>query len=160
MSQGQKYLAAPCGLYCGACTIYRTGKGGDSKRLEQIAAVLTQHLGKAIEAKDLACEGCLSETVAIQCRDCHIRACAIEKGCSYCYKCSVFPCKKITDFNNDGMLHHSEVLENIQRQRDIGIDTWIEEQAERWRCPKCACAVDHYSDHCPDCGTAIESKWH
>lgn len=160
VGKSHKNLAAPCGLYCGACTIYRVGKRGDSSRLKQIAAILTQHMGRAVETKDLVCEGCLSDTVAVQCRICPIRSCAIEKGGNYCYKCPVFPCRQIKDFNNDGMLHHSEVLENIKHQREIGIDAWAEEQAERWRCPKCACALDTYSDKCPDCGTDIKSKWH
>jgi len=159
MGQEQKNLAAPCGLYCGACSIYVAGKRGDSKRLEQMASGLAQYYGRALEMKDLACEGCLSEIVALHCRDCAIRYCAIEKGYSHCAQCSVFPCKQINDFNNDGMLHHGEILNNIKRQRDIGIDVWIEEQEERWRCPKCTCTVDWYSDQCPDCGTAIECKW-
>ncbi len=156
----QKNLAAPCGLYCGACSMYIAGKRGDSKRLEQMLSGLAQYYGKELELKDIVCEGCLSEIVAVHCRDCAIRDCAIEKGCIHCAQCSVFPCEKINAFNNDGMSHHGEVLSNIKRQHDIGIDAWIKEQEKRWRCPNCNCAMDWYSDQCPDCGIAIESKWH
>jgi len=160
MDQERNNLAAPCGLYCGACSIYVAGKRGDSKRLEQMVSGLSQYAGRELEIKDLACEGCSSEIVALHCRDCAIRYCAIEKGCSHCAQCSVFPCKLINDFNNDGMLHHGEVLNNIKRQREIGIDAWIEEQEERWHCTKCNCAVDWYSDQCPGCGSPIALKWH
>ena len=159
MGQEKKDLVAPCGLYCGACSIYVAGKRSDSKRLEQMLVGLAQYSGRELEIKDLACEGCLSGTVALHCRDCAIRHCAIEKDCNYCAQCCDFPCKQINDFNNDGMLHHGEVLNNINRQRDIGIDAWIEEQKERWRCTKCKCAVDWYSDLCPGCGSPIAFQW-
>ena len=151
----RKNLAAPCGLYCGACSILVAGKRGDSKRLEQIAKGLAEYLGQPVEVRDLACEGCLSEVVALHCRECVLAACALERGLIHCAQCSDFPCQRIIDFNNDGMRHHSEVLDNIRRQREIGIDTWIEEQEERWRCPHCGCVVDWYASQCPDCDTAL-----
>ncbi len=147
--------AAPCGLYCGACSIYVAGRRGDSKRLEQIARIMAEYLGRPVDVKDLACDGCLSEVIALQCRDCMLRACAFGKGLTHCAQCSDFPCQRIIDFNNDGMRHHSEVLDNIQRQRVIGIDAWIEEQKERWCCPHCGCAVDWYTSQCPDCATTL-----
>ena len=79
-------LAAPCGLYCGACSIYIAYKRGDTALLEQMVSGVSQYIGKALEVKDLACEGCLSEIVAIQCRDCAIRDCAIEKGSNHISK--------------------------------------------------------------------------
>lgn len=153
--QEQQNLAAPCGLYCGACSIYVAGRRGDSKRLEQIARVMAEYLGRPVEGKDLACEGCLSEVIALQCRDCVLRACAFEKGLTHCAQCSDFPCQRIIAFNNDGMRHHSEVLDNIRCQWIIGIGAWIEEQKERWRCLHCGCAVDWYASQCPDCGTTL-----
>ena len=48
----------------------------------------------------------------------------------------------IIDFNNDGIRHHGEVLDNIQRQREIPVEAWERGQEERWRCSKCGCAVD------------------
>ena len=153
--QEQQNLAAPCGLYCGACSIYVAGRKGDSKRLEQIAKGMAQYLGRPVEVEDLACEGCLSDVIALQCRDCVLRACAFGKGLTHCAQCSDFPCQQIIAFNNDGMPHHSEVLDNIRRQRAIGIDAWIEEQEKRWRCPHCGCEVEWYASQCPDCGTTL-----
>lgn len=153
--QEQQNLAAPCGLYCGACSIYVAGRRGDSKRLDQIATGMAQYLGRPVEVEDLACEGCLSEVIALQCRDCVLRACAFGKGLTHCAQCSDFPCQQIIAFNNDGMPHHSEVLDNIQRQQVIGIDAWLEEQEERWRCPHCGCAVDWYASQCLDCDTTL-----
>ena len=50
--QEHKNLAASCGLYCGACSVYIAGKMGDSKRLEQVAGRLAEHLGRVVEVRD------------------------------------------------------------------------------------------------------------
>jgi hypothetical protein len=135
-------LAAPCGLYCGACSILAAGRKNDPKVMELIAMGVADYLGHPVEVKDLACEGCHSDVVAIMCRECELRACALLKGLTHCSQCADFPCQQIIDFNNDDFRHHSKVLDNIRRQRDIGIDAWIKEQDERWRCPKCDCVVE------------------
>ncbi len=173
-------LAAACGLYCGACFIYLAGKRGDSESLAWIATGLSEQLGQAgsgmpplkkgpevsedlgqiLEVKDLACEGCLSSgAVFVICRVCAFRACALEKGLTHCSQCPDSPCQELVDFSNDIFPHHDEVLANIRRQRDIGIDAWIAEQEERWRCPHCGCATDWYASQCPDCGAALSGHF-
>jgi len=174
-SEKKRNLAAPCGLYCGACLIHLASKQGDSELLEQIAkglfeglrrggkgmpplrkgAVVSESREQKLEAKDLACDGCLSETVAPQCRICGFRACALEKGLATCAQCANSPCQELVDFNNDGLPHHGEVLANIRRQQDIGLDAWIAEQEERWRCPECGCAVAWYTSQCYGCGATL-----
>ncbi|MBM3132135.1 MAG: DUF3795 domain-containing protein, partial [Chloroflexi bacterium] len=108
-------LAAPCGLYCGACSIRAGAERGDTQFLELAAAGIAQYLGHPVKAEDLNCEGCLADVLAIQCRECTIRDCAVSKGFTRCAECGDFPCPTITAFNNDGMAHHGEVLENIRR---------------------------------------------
>ena len=143
----QKNLIACCGLYCGACPIYDTGKRGDLKHLGQIARAMADYLGRAVEVSDLACEGCLSEVVAAHCRDCALRACALGKGLACCAECPDFPCQRIMDFSRDGI--HSEVLDNIQRQREIGIDAWIEEQERRQQTRL------NFKENCGVCGSPL-----
>ena len=156
----QQNLIAPCGLYCGACTIRLAGKRGDTKLLEQIAEVLSVQRGRTIRTEDLACEGCLSPgVVAIVCRDCALRACALEKGLKHCSQCSDSPCQQIIDFNNDGLPHHGEVLENIHRQQQTGVNAWVEEQERRWGCSHCSCVIDWYAAQCPDCGFALTAQF-
>ena len=152
-------LAAPCGLYCGACSIIAAVRTGDPQLLELIAGGVAKYLGHPVKVKDLTCEGCLSDVRAIMCRECNLRACAFEKGLTYCAQCADFPCQQIIDFNNDGFRHHSEVLDNIRRQQEIGIDAWVKEQEERWRCPNCSCVVDWYAGQCPDCNTTLKGHF-
>ncbi len=47
--QEKNKLAAPCGLYCGACSIYVAGKRGDTKQLEQMLPGLSQYSGKELK---------------------------------------------------------------------------------------------------------------
>ncbi len=153
-----RLAAATCGLYCGACLIHIAGKAGHTERLEEMAKSLSIFVGKKIEMKNVVCEGCQGEIKAFHCRNCLIRSCAIEKGFTLCSECETFPCERITGFNNDGMAHHSEVLENIRRQKEIGVDAWIKEQDKRWRCPQCGRNMDWYSSQCSGCGKTLPGK--
>lgn len=160
MDREQEELVAPCGLFCGACSIRLAGKRGDANLLNQIAEVLTAQQGHPIQAKDLACDGCLSnEAVAIVCRDCELRACALKRGFRHCSGCPDSPCKALMEFSEDGLPHHGEVLENIQRQRTIGLNSWTEEQRRRWRCPKCGGDVDWYSGQCYECAAVLAPQF-
>jgi len=100
---------------------------------------------------DLRCNGCLSDMVALQCQNCGFCECAREKGLTSCSQCPDMPCQWIIDFNNDGMPHHSEVLTSLERQKEIGIEGWITEQEERWRCVQCGNPLSWYDTECPDC---------
>ena len=33
--------------------------------------------------------------------------------------------------------HHTDGIPNNRRMAEIGVDAWISEQVERYRCPKC-----------------------
>lgn len=156
MNIEQEKLAAPCGLYCGACSILLAGRRGDQALLRQIAEVLTVQQGQPIQAKDLICTGCLSTgSVAVVCRHCEIRACALRRGFRRCGECPDLPCERLVAFSRDGLPHHGEVLENILHQRRIGLDSWIEEQHRRWRCPGCGEGIDWYAGHCYRCNAAL-----
>jgi hypothetical protein len=145
-------IAAPCGLYCGACSILSGVRRGDMAFLDLAALGVAEYLGHPVKAADLRCEGCLSEVRAAPCRECAIRSCAISKGVTRCAECADFPCEVITAFNNDGMPHHGEVLRNIRRQREIGVEKWVAEQEARWQCPSCGEPTDWYAVQCHRCG--------
>ncbi|MCW3992246.1 MAG: DUF3795 domain-containing protein [Candidatus Bathyarchaeota archaeon] len=159
MNQDLRNLAAPCGLFCGACSVYVAGKRGDTERLEQIAGRAAARRGRQVSLTDLACDGCLSDVTALYCGECALRHCVLERGWAHCAQCPDFPCSQISDFNDDGRPHHGEVLDNIRRLRDIGLDAWIEEQRGRWRCPTCGCAVEWYAGVCPDCDTPLSGHF-
>lgn len=148
-------LAAPCGLYCGACSILAGVRRNDRTFLEMAALGVAEYLGHPVKAEDLQCEGCFSSVLAVSCRDCPIRQCALSRGLTGCAECGDFPCPVITAFNNDGMPHHAEVLENIRRWREIGVGAWAAEQDRRWRCAACGHPTDWYAVKCHRCGAAL-----
>ena len=155
-SQDSEQLAASCGLYCGACSIYQAVRRGASEFLVAAAAGISEMLDFPVEASDLNCDGCLSDVRAIQCRECQLRDCASSKELTHCASCDSFPCQQIIDFKNDQFAHHSEVLENIRRQRDVGISAWAGEQQKRWVCPGCGNATEWYGQQCQHCGIVLE----
>jgi hypothetical protein len=148
-----EHLGAVCGLYCGACTLYRARHDKDRKGLEKFFQDLAERWNVPVE--EVTCEGCLSDgPVALYCRNCKIKQCAAEKpGVTRCSDCPDFPCDIITSFNNDGVAHHSEVLKNIRRQQKIGVYEWLQEEYERVRCQYCGVSLDWYARTCHRCGT-------
>jgi hypothetical protein len=64
----------------------------------------------------------------------------------------------VTDFNNDGMLHHAEVLENCRGLRERGIARWTRHEEERWSCPECQARISWYDPKCARCGAARSER--
>ena len=145
-------LVASCGLYCGACPMYLATQENNQERL----ASMLKQFGSGqmkLSQEDLLCDGCLGGgRLASFCRKCAIRDSAIAKTKTRrCSECAEFACSRITDFNNDGMLHHAEVLENLRQLRTMGIKDWAKHEEERWRCPKCQATVSWYDPECSKC---------
>ncbi len=159
MDDERAVFVAPCGLYCGACSIRSAYNRHDSELLKAMADGVSLYLGHKVDAKDLACKGCLSDVVSISCRECKMRECAAAKGLTRCSECSDSPCELVKSFNDDGLPHHAEVLKNLKRQREIGVDAWIKEQDKRWRCPKCSAGTDWYAGKCPQCGADLSGHF-
>ncbi len=151
-AETKENLVAPCGLYCGACPMFLASQEKDDQKLK---AVLQQFSsGKTqLSLDDLRCDGCIANgRVASFCRRCQIRDCASKKTkSSRCSECSDFACSRITSFNNDGMLHHAEVLENLRQLRGMGIKEWARHELERWSCPQCKSPIAWYDAECPKC---------
>ena len=144
-------LVASCGLYCGACPWYLATQENNEERL---ASIQKQFGGlMKLSREDLLCDGCLGGgRLASFCRKCDIRDSATAKTKTRrCSECAEFACSRITGFNNDGMLHHAEVLENLRQLRTMGIKEWSKHEEDRWRCPKCQTTISWYEDECPKC---------
>lgn len=155
MKGDKQEFAAPCGLYCGACSIRAAYNRKDARMLKAMADGVAMYLGHTVEVSDMACSGCLSDTLAAPCRECKIRDCAFSRGLTRCSECADFPCELVKNFNDDGLPHHAEVLKNIRRQKEIGVDRWIAEQDNRWRCPGCSAGTDWYAGECPECDRTL-----
>jgi hypothetical protein len=129
-------LAAPCGIYCGACRQYLVLK---KNQLEQ-------------RGFKRGCEGCRirnKNCVFIR-RDCP----ALKKNqIKYCYECNSFPCQnlqKMDDLYKNR--YFVNMIGNLRRIKEIGAEEWLQEQKVLYTCPKCGGEICVHDAECYDCG--------
>jgi len=154
-------LIAACGLYCGACEIYRASSSGNKAKLEEIRTGLNIRGGTNFTLEDMDCDGCVAEgKLNAWCRDCNIRSCVKHKpGESVCSpECTDYPCAQFTNFANDGMTHHKEIIENLNRLYKVGLKKHAEQEEKRWACPKCKQTLSWYDRVCTKCGEPRSAK--
>lgn len=107
--------------------------------------------------KELTCHGCKTSVRAVYCARCPIRACAVARGVEFCFQCGDYPCAKLLAFRDDEHPHHSAVLRNLERLREVGLDRWLDEQVARWSCPTCHRSFSWYEERCLACGGRLTS---
>lgn len=137
-------LAAPCGLYCGNCEIFRAYKDDDFGALAEFGKEMSMPVDQ------IRCDGCRTEFNMSWCPECEIRTCCEERDVSFCFECEDFPCIGLIDFQ-DECPHHSVCMDNLQRMAEVGIGPWLEEQDAKWRCPACKTKITYYTESCPNC---------
>lgn len=138
-------LVSPCGLYCGACGIYRATVSGDEQLKEKLARAYGDTPDK------ITCRGCLSGSVYWYCAVCAIKSCTREKGYTGCQQCDIFPCEKIENFPvPEGK---SNILRAIPLWRELGTEAFIAAEEKRFTCVSCGAALFRGARKCRTCGT-------
>jgi hypothetical protein len=160
--KGKVHLAAACGTYCGACQAYIAKHGEDEQVKMKLQKRFSSGPAKALKGippsnwmNGLLCDGCLSGgMLAAHCQMCNIRLCAANKqNDSRCADCEELPCYRITNLINMGSyLHRKEYLPNLKKIREMGVQEWVKNEEERWRCPKCGLPMSWYDAQCAGCG--------
>jgi hypothetical protein len=150
---GNEKLVGVCGLYCGACSIYRATQDKNEEKLQDFAQGMTTKTGQKFTVDDVRCDGCLSNgRLDLWCRNCQMRVCEkLQSGKVRCSDCDELPCTRLNNFQNDGMKHHSEILENLKHLHKVGIETWAAHEEKRWTCPSCKKNLSWYDVDCPNC---------
>ena len=133
MTQRIPSQMGPCGVYCGACPSY---------------------------AK--TCNGCGSEDKTQKQKHkwgYKIRVCCLNtKRFQFCNQCDEFPCKvyrkKLSDSHpgDKRFAYRHELFDSLARLKEVGIERWLKEQEEKWRCPQCGGVVSFYKYTCAKCG--------
>ena len=154
----KEHLAANCGIYCGACSLYRARRDKSPQFLEEFMKAIGDKLpvpDEKLNLDEIDCDGCLAGgRLTPFCQACKIRLCAKQKSdINRCTECKDFPCSLITDFNNDGIPHHAEAIENLIDMQVIGLESWISEQEKLWQCPACGTSIHWYARICHKCQT-------
>ena len=132
-------LAAPCGIYCGACRQYLLWK---KDLLEE-------------RGYKQGCKGCRirNKNCAFIRRDCPTLR---KKEIDFCYECDQFPCQKLQKIDTHYQEKYSvNMVKNLKRIEEIGVEKWLQEQKELYICPECGGEICVHDAECYDCGNKI-----
>jgi hypothetical protein len=147
-------LISRCGIYCGACYIYRAFKDRGS-----FLNVVSEKLKVPVD--EIKCDGCLdpSENLWRNCRDCMIAVCIREKSIQFCYECSEFEkaCDKYGELSKFCLQRDEDIRESLNRIKHGETEAWLKEQDAKWRCKACGKPISWYERKCHHCGQALLS---
>jgi len=139
-----KELAAVCGLFCEACSLYIATRE-DPARLARLAAQF------GLSEEEVACHGCRSEKRGPYCRVCHMEKCAKKRGIEFCSACSEYPCNELKTFQAERP-HRLELWENLEQIRAQGWQRWVTDMRKHYACPACGTINSAYDPACRKCG--------
>lgn len=152
MSEVKKELLAPCGLYCGVCSIYIAHRD-DNTKFKEILLPVYKAFAKSVD--DISCTGCLSEGIVFPvCRVCSIKKCTKDKGIDGCHQCDDFPCKFIDNFPVP--VGKKVILRAIPTRREKGTEYWVEEEEKRYHCPECGNPLFRGAKRCNKCKISVD----
>lgn len=124
----ETFLFAPCGMNCMVCYVHLKEKK--------------------------SCHGCYGDDVdkPKRCKVCKIKDCVKEKGQSYCYECTEFPCIKIRNLEKSyNTRYKASLIENSKMVRDNGVENFLKFESKKWICKKCGCVVSLHDKICSGC---------
>ena len=86
------------------------------------------------------------------CRKCAIKDCVRDKGLSYCFECSGYPCKKIKNLEKSyNKRYQASLMENSGFVRQYGLERFMEQQKEKYTCTKCGGIISIHDRECSEC---------
>ena len=125
-------LIAPCGMNCAICVAYFGYRMDGHRRKE-------------------ACLGCRikNKNCAFIKQHCELLS---NNEVEYCYECIRFPCERIVTLDRRYRTSYNmSSIENLELIRDEGIDEFLKQQEERYKCPKCGDTLCVHTDRCYSC---------
>ncbi len=128
-------LVAPCGMNCGICRGY----------------IAYMHGVPRVRGKISYCAGCQPRA----------KNCYIKRDCKklthhevkYCSECETMPCEKLSHLDKRYRERYGmSMVENLRILKSKGMDEFLKDQAERFRCPSCGDVVCVHDAKCYSCG--------
>jgi hypothetical protein len=142
-----KTVAAVCGLYCPACSLFIATRD-EPQRLPLLAI----RMGRTV--RDVTCTGCRSGTTSFFCREnCTMKACAEQRGIDFCSQCDGYPCETLKAFQAAAP-HRRELWSSLERIKHDGYEPWSRDMAALHACPNCGVLNSAYDLKCRNCGEA------
>lgn len=144
-------LIGKCGLYCGACFIYRAERDDQALR-KQIA----DHY-KCKEA-EVRCHGCGGLSESCWGNGCKIVICVGAKGFKTCYECENFhndKCDKFHPLYQSYRAYGVDLKTNLKRINSGDAEAWLADSEARFRCSACGHPIHVGAKACPECGKEL-----
>ncbi|HEX9896572.1 MAG TPA: DUF3795 domain-containing protein [Dehalococcoidales bacterium] len=94
-------MIAFCGFICTDCAEYLATQKNDDKERERLAGLWAERKYRGeIKPADINCDGCLSKSgrLWVNCRNCPIRKCGLERHVKNCAYCSDYICTDLESF--------------------------------------------------------------
>jgi len=142
--ESDKTLAAVCGLYCEACTLFIATKE-DPERLKGLAKRFQ------LSEEAVKCYGCRSAKRGPYCEKCKMFSCAAERGIDFCVECAEYPCGDLKQFQSE-MPHRIELWDNLEQIGAVGYEQWLKDIRWNYTCPQCRSINSAYDSNCRKCG--------
>jgi len=132
-------IVAPCGIYCGACAIYKGEIKETAVRLGDIVTaygfressrfipeleVYPQFIHVLTWFAGLTCVGCRAGGGN---PNCFVRQCCAEKKIETCSQCGGFPCLQLNDLQRT----RPGIIENLNEIKEKGVENWAKEQKKK-----------------------------
>lgn len=126
---------APCGINCSVCMAFLREKN--------------------------KCPGCRgSDLKKPKTRvDCKIKTCPVfkEKGITFCFECEQFPCAVLKHLDKRYRTKYNmSPIENQQNMKEMGMESFLQNEKERWLCANCGGTICVHTGVCANCKKSRE----
>jgi hypothetical protein len=129
-------LVAPCGMNCGICKSYLAYSRGVPKEKGKVSH----------------CSGCCirGKNCAFIKRDCPRK---VGNQLFSCAQCPDMPCRLLSHLDEHYRIRYGmSMVENLKEINEKGMDEFLKNQAEKYRCPECGDVVSVHDAKCYSCG--------
>lgn len=145
-------LVGRCGLYCGACCIYRAHRDSGA-----LAARLAELFKSTPE--EIRCNGCGALTKDCWGTDCKFIQCQEERGYRFCYVCPEYKNRSCVEFEEFAGAYLDEdgvdIRSNLALIEEGKLDEWLAESEKRYTCPHCGRPLIVGREKCHHCDETV-----
>ena len=133
-------LIAPCGMNCGICVAYFGYTMEGKKR---------KHSCNTCRLRESRCA-----FIKQQCEK------LATKQIEYCFECAGFPCENLKTLDKRYRnIYGMSMIENLIYIKENGIEQFLKNEQERWKCPNCGGIICVHNKICYTCGKPEKIKF-